>query len=612
MSMNFSLDPTDFVKILNGIAIGLAALLVIAFVVGIFRKFWRNTLNLLIFIGLLVVIFFTINPLLDWFLALRLQSIPLVGSFIPASFNLTISGTSVPISTSTVELTLRQMIESYYTANGLSVAESPDFSNYAYGLALVFARYALYSLLVTLAIIITPIIMLLFRLIGLLFPKKKKIRIFQFRRLFGAAFNTIRVAIVGLAILIPFTSFANTVARAFSDPSNAEVNENANGYTDIKQMSDAYFDSFLYKTLFGWSANGDGETFDTTLMNMMTDGEYNGQPVSLTTEITTLAGIGKTVLSSGIGTEDFDYNDFFTPEVINSLFANIENSNLMVSYMPIFFHGFFSAADNPLVSDSFRPFFAHDVLGFDYDQELESMKQLLLDLIEGDAINSIYQVYADETAGNAGPTAFYDAIFAPSLKGTMTNVLSQMGSSPFISGVFSNFFYAEATKSTGTSNALTLIFPNDYEEFSAQNWAHELKEIYQAFAEMYGLDSDVGAVLSGDQSNLTWDDFVKDNADDFKSILGGDYNAVTGDLENYDTNNFNYSTGSSALFDSDLLMKNAKPFLAYIFADYIAASPVNATVFNLAVDSWDDSDLAVKRLNYKNGISDLLDLVTVI
>lgn len=47
MSMNFSLDPTDFVKILNGIAIGLAALLVIAFVVGIFRKFWRNTLNLM-------------------------------------------------------------------------------------------------------------------------------------------------------------------------------------------------------------------------------------------------------------------------------------------------------------------------------------------------------------------------------------------------------------------------------------------------------------------------------------------------------------------------------------------------------------------------------------
>jgi hypothetical protein len=129
---------------------------------------------------------------------------------------------------------------------------------------------------------------------------------------------------------------------------------------------------------------------------------------------------------------------------------------------------------------------------------------------------------------------------------------------------------------------------------------------------MYGLDSDVGAVLSGDQSNLTWDEFVKDHTDDFKSILGGDYNAVTGDLENYDTNNFNYSTGSSALFDSDLLMKNAKPFLAYIFADYIAASPVNATVFNLAVDSWDDSDLAVKRLNYKNGISDLLDLVTVI
>lgn len=124
------------------------------------------------------------------------------------------------------------------------------------------------------------------------------------------------------------------------------------------------------------------------------------------------------------------------------------------------------------------------------------MKQLLLDLIAGDAINSIYQVYADETAGNAGPTAFYDAIFAPSVKDAMIGVLSQMGTSPFISGVFSNFFYAEATKSTGTSNALTLIFPSDYEEFSTQNWAHELTEIYEAFARMYGLDNNVAAVLN--------------------------------------------------------------------------------------------------------------------
>ena len=156
-------------------------------------------------------------------------------------------------------------------------------------------------------------------------------------RLGSAGISLVRAGLTAIMVLSPLTALVNTVDKAVLSASDENKQKLSEGqYSSLMDYIDAYNNSAFGQTFITFSDNGEGNSFDMTLMNFITATDINGDKLYFCDEIGSILEIGIGVLSSGL----LDNNMALTTalankDAIDAIFDAIAGSNLLTNIISI-------------------------------------------------------------------------------------------------------------------------------------------------------------------------------------------------------------------------------------------------------------------------------------
>ncbi|HOR20861.1 MAG TPA: hypothetical protein PLH17_03465 [Bacilli bacterium] len=336
------MDATTIELVVNIIKWGSLGLLILLVVILFFAGLigWKrgifNAGFRLLFIGTLIIIALTtVRPMVD-FIGGRDMG-PLLRLFGMDGVTITMGSGSTTIQVASIFGTLSDLLIALGEANGITVS-AEQVEPVIHGLV--------YLILSTFVVIMDGILIsslgnlgatiLWHALFKHLISKRirKAVRVKGVAALMGAT----QTLVVGAMLIFPFSALINNVTAAFKNEDNGITidNEMINTVTTIV---DAYEDSVLANVLFNWTDNSSGQSWDVMLMDSLTSADVNGLKVSFIDEIYNIVGIGKTLISAGILSEDgmasIGQTLLANDEMVVSLLSSIGNSGLVLMILPV-------------------------------------------------------------------------------------------------------------------------------------------------------------------------------------------------------------------------------------------------------------------------------------
>jgi hypothetical protein len=153
--------------------------------------------------------------------------------------------------------------------SGLPAGSGAETAELVMALTLVILRYVVFIILGMLIITVGELLasLLYFFPFRLFIPKnwRKKHKL----RLVGGLLNAVKVTLVTVMLMVPFSSLLNTINQAFRDPDNATAGIDDPTYNQIMGFIDAYNDSLFAQVLFN-DASMMMSTSNTVLMDYVT------------------------------------------------------------------------------------------------------------------------------------------------------------------------------------------------------------------------------------------------------------------------------------------------------------------------------------------------------
>ena len=336
------MDATTIELVVNIIKWGSLGLLILLVVILFFAGLigWKrgifNAGFRLLFIGTLIIIALTtVRPMVD-FIGGRDMG-PLLRLFGMDGVTITMGSGSTTIQVASIFGTLSDLLIALGEANGITVS-AEQVEPVIHGLV--------YLILSTFVVIMDGILIsslgnlgatiLWHALFKHLISKRirKAVRVKGVAALMGAT----QTLVVGAMLIFPFSALINNVTAAFKNEDNGITidNEMINTVTTIV---DAYEDSVLANVLFNWTDNSSGQSWDVMLMDSLTSADVNGLKVSFIDEIYNIVGIGKTLISAGILSEEgmasIGQTLLANDEMVVSLLSSIGNSGLVLMILPV-------------------------------------------------------------------------------------------------------------------------------------------------------------------------------------------------------------------------------------------------------------------------------------
>jgi|GEM_PF-1010066 len=633
-------------------------LLIIGFLIGLWRGMWNSGFRL-IFIGILVAgaFLFTRN-IADWLASLDIKAIM-------SNFGVNLSDVSFNMNettTITVEITnIKDMIISavgqVYEAVGLGSASSTQAIELITGLTMVLLRYVTFIIEVLLIVILGEPLAAFFYHVIFKWLLPRNVRKHMKVRLAGGFMNMVKVGLVGAMFLIPFSSLLNTINQAVHDPDTATAEGvDSATYNQIMGFLDAYNDSPFAQVLFNWSVNEDGKTLDVVLMDYLTAEDMGDVQLSLTTELYTIAGIGKTILSTGIaegGTDALLTQLLSNENLIASLFVDIANSGLIMKAIPI---ALAVAMNMDVVQDYVDP----DLLNFDevnWHEELLNLGDIADQVVASGVVTDVMN--ADDAT--MVPTIL-NSLANPEKYPAIRQALADIDNSDFLAQVVPAVLYKLASDDVGSDTTLTVsdFLPADWADYQDLHIGEELTLFYDCFYNMAndidatflptlidvitsgggaGSSSAVTPRVLGAQSNQTPGenqhatrpvsyvagtgtmtdliDIIRAHVDEFIAILVGNLNSSgepTGITSDGKTD-LTVAGAKPCMLDSTLLlygMGNVLNFGLTAMMDSLTAGTgvtVDPSTITVAVEELQGADMAERRVNYKREYGSLLEIV---
>lgn len=501
--MFVAIDPGMITQGLNIAFFVLIGLIVLAGLFGLIQGVWKASFHL-IFVGVLIVLsFILLKPLTN-----MLADLPLTGVLDMVGLSnlaITIPGsggasTSVPITT--LRETISGAIEAAYQSVGLDPSASADTAALVTGFTLVILRYVVFIILGTVISLVGDVLASIFYFLFFryIIPKqvRKKVKI----RWLAMLENMVKAGLVMTMIMIPFTSLFNSVLSAFRDPNNPEVGIDDPTYQQIMGFIDAYDDSLLAQVLFNWSMGEDGKTLDVLLMDFATSETLGDTELVLSNEISMIAGIGKTIISSGVlggGSATDLYTSLLNETVVTSLFTNLQKSGLIVSILPL-------AVTLALNMDQVQSMISPDILEdlqsdvgeIDYHEELQSIQDIFVEVTRSGLITDVLESM-EEGSGSDTTQVVLETLLDSESRTNVRNALQLIDESELLSLVLPAVLYSVANQEPDPANPDALpikdFLPPTWDELKEIGWGTEMTIVYDTLYRLANIDEEFVPIL---------------------------------------------------------------------------------------------------------------------
>ncbi|HAK05373.1 MAG TPA: hypothetical protein DCM23_01555 [Firmicutes bacterium] len=485
-----NIDPETISMVFNIGFFVLIGLIAIGFLIGLWRGVWKSGFHLIIVGGLVIVVFLASRPLSEALADVNINA--LLGNFgisIPV-VNLTLGESLITLNITSIRETVQSFVTQLFNALGMTTGgSSSDTAALILAFTLVLIRYVVFILLGILISTIGELLasLLYFFPFRLFIPKplRKKHKL----RLVGGLLNAVKVALVTVMIMVPFSSVLNTINQALHNDDNA-VAQGIDDPTYVQMMSfiDAYNDSLFAQLMFNWSVDDQGRTLDTVLMDYVTGEQVDDYMLTLSGELFTVASIGQTILSTGIinqGLNDTTASILLAEDIVSSLILNITGSALIMEALPIAV----SVAMNMEQVQEFVDPNLLDLEGINWEDDLTNVKDIAVDVINSGVIDSFMN--PDTTTADKIVTMVSDEAY-PEVR----SALHRIDDSEFLSQVLPAVVFKLVNDEVSSPDpvegiGLATFFPTEWDDYADLHFGEEIALVYDVIHNIANLDPDL-------------------------------------------------------------------------------------------------------------------------
>ncbi len=654
--MGISLDPETIGMVFNISFFVIIGMIGLGFLIGLIRGVWKSGFNLLFVGGLVLAAFFAARPISDAFATVDLGA--LIGSFgvnVP-TINMTMGETAIVVNITSIRETVESFITQIMSANGMPASAGTETAELILALTLVLIRYIVFILLGFIIITIGELLALILYFFPFRFiiPKgwRKKHKI----RLVGGLLNAVKVTLVTVMMMIPFSSLINTINQAFHNDDNAVATGiDDPTYNSIMAFLDAYNDSLFAQVLFNWSIDANGRTLDTVLMDYVSGEPMGDYVLTLSGELYTMASIGQSILSTGIlsnGLNQTTTAAILSEDIMSSLIVNLTGSALIMKALPI-------AINLVMNMDAVKEFVDPDLLdldGISWADELLNIKDIALDVSASGVLDPILN--GEEVNPIALIMGMVDDQAYPHIRAALFGI----DNSEFLRQVLPAVLYKLVNDELNSDEpvegiGLSTFFPSAWEDYADIRFGEEIALIYDVIHSIANLDPDLlpaifemmntpddntiddelDALVSNggrirrlkDQQRALEDNplinIVRAHTDELIEIIIGaldddgiptGVDPVTGKTILFDDDNQPLPGVSANLLDSGLLIHGLDELLDFAVSPLLdslaGGSQFDRTDFEAVIADLNGTTLGTKRVNYKGEFGAILGIVAAI
>jgi hypothetical protein len=463
-------------EIFNVVLIVIFALLIAFFVIeillGIKKGVFYSTFRLLFMALLIILAMCTLDITID-----------AVGAFPIGSFFKYVvisgNGSSIAVPTSTIYGTLKDSLAAALQLFGFS-GSSAELYNLSIGLAKMILKYALFIVDMILIVTLGNLLSILLWHIGFKHLVPKAIRKIAKVRWLAMIEEGVRYVLVAGMLIVPFSALANSVNQVWQKHKPNSSNETL---VTIGGFIDTYNNSILAQTIFNWTTNGSGVTFDTNIMDSFTTVTINGVTTSLLEQISNISEIG-TIFSGAIGEGSdlvIDINYLLSGELINALFSAINSSGLITLILPI-------AATLALNYDELANYVDTsliDLSNVDWSKELENIEVLALDVLNSGLLSSFLDEDGAIDVSKMDMNKLITSFLSDESYGYLKRSLESIDNSELLSVIVPAVAMYAMESNPGISGLLNSISLSD---MSMIKWGKELGIVYDAIFRLNKID----------------------------------------------------------------------------------------------------------------------------
>ncbi|MGI6714281.1 MAG: hypothetical protein ACOX3K_04495 [Bacilli bacterium] len=605
----------ELVTILNIVFFAIIALVLLSMIIGFFRKTFVSLAGFIVFALLVLIFAISLDATSKFILNYDLTAIPQI----PESFDFALNGVEHTIYLTTIRAALEDVLRAVTESFGASAEASASFEQYVAALTINIGKFFTFSTLILIAWFVSGVVTFITRIV-MHFAKRSnpKRKVFH---LGSGLLSGAKTLIAFFAIIMPFTAIANAVLIAYNDPNNAEVDgsQNSPAMQQVGEFASAYDQSLLSKIMFSWTKSPTtGKTLDLTLMDWIAGEKFNDRTVAFTDEIISFTGIAKTIASSGLleyegDWAEFDWSILATEPVLDTLFNNLKNSQLVMSATPMLLSLLLTSENNTLIHENFKEPLLEDSLIKDYVVEYTAIQNLIRGLIRADAIVAIIDLLTKEDVeGNTYAEALYQSLLNETSLTHMREGFTYIDSSILCSRYVPAILASLALKDepSNIEGFLKEIMPLTYDRFAEYSWSKEVDVVFSALAQIYQVDptfTDFITEKMGTTGEETWEDYILNNKESVANAFCGPLDAED-NLVNVDENNV-YLGEVPVMLDSKLVMESAEDILRFGLRQFNVQNGISLFAFEAKVSLMDDDDLSVKRANYKVGLREIIEIM---
>jgi len=520
--------------------------LIISIIVGIKKKVVKATFDLF-FMGTLVIIaLFLVQTISNLLMTINL--VPMIGS----SFNLSMNGSSVVVAVGTVKETLVNTLKGFCELNKIAITTS--LLTQIDQLSILIMNYATFMAELIIILILGSLLdCLLWHLCFKHFIPTVVRRLKKLRWL-AMLENMTKYIIVGGLFIASGTSLINTVNQAWK---KANIDTSGNETLQIIDSALSTYDNSILGKLFSWTADANGVTMDTALVNSFISTTVNNYSSSVLDLVNELSSIASTVaggfkISSSV-TVDLTY--LTSVSTVYSFLNALNNSNIIYSLLP-------TALEVAMNSEFIKSFMATEDLhleGLNWDEEMKNIENLVYDLSSSNLFHKICPdgdiSHISVTAQDVVQYCLEDTSFS-----SVYNALTEAGESDLLSQVINAVTIYQIQNNPQVAEYIKI----PKEELLALDWTYEFDVLLSSLYEINKAVPEFIPTLfnslkspsneAGGSSNDTKDilQVIVDNYYLFSDVMLGQFDRY-GNAVNID--DYGISIGEErCLFDSHLIL----------------------------------------------------------
>lgn len=622
-----SFDPGTITMISNIVFFVLIGIVLIGGLVGLIRGVWSSTFRLL-FVGVLVILAYALSGVIGNAIADMN-----IGKYFNGQV---IFVNDIEVQITSIKDTLIGCLGAFGTSKGGSLEKTlsnPETLALITELALMIVRFLTFIILAIFIILFGNLLATI--LYHLLFKHliNKKLRHKVKLRAVGFLTGALKTALVLSMLVVPFSSILNSLSKAFNKNDEQLQELDNETYNQLMNWISAYDDSLLAKVLFSWTKDGDGNTLDMKLMNIVTS--TKDSTMNFCDELSSIAGIAVTLLGSDAVSFESSKVVINVPiimsgEIISVLVSQMTSSSLIMQALPI-------AVDFALNMDGVENYVTENQINLenvDWEKDLNALNDFYQDLYAADVINA--DVVKD-------PNLLVSRIFDvndDSVHTTVKNSLKKLDNVELINQVFPSLIWTMANQKNDKGEYVypfNNYLPLEVEAYQNIKWGNELSIMYDS---VYRINDVVDNAIveyvqkpanTPEDQNKTKNNLVKylENSEDetknetderltnllntilakapeISEIIVGERDA-SGNLINVDGNGVTNAGGENCLFDSELLSKSLDKITSSV-VDIIASSMKDMEIST--EQTKQEIDKLETRTSFKKEFGAMFDVIS--